>query len=699
MKLVICEKPSVAKSIASALGVTSRADGYFEGGGWLISWCIGHLVGLADAAAYDDRYKKWRYEDLPILPDPFRYVVSEEKADQFHILRSLMERPDVTELVNACDAGREGELIFRLVYEAAGCSKPFSRLWISSMEDAAIREGFANLRPGADYDPLYQSALCRQKADWLIGINASRLFSVLYHRTLNIGRVQTPTLAMLADRDSKIVLFRKEKYHHVRLALEGTEAVSDRIVSPEDAQAIRDACDGQRAVCVSLVREKKTEKPPKLYDLTTLQREANRLFGYTAKQTLDYAQSLYEKKLLTYPRTDSRYLTGDMAETASVVLHLAARVPPFEACPEFFPDVLALVNDKEVSDHHAILPTLELEKADVPALPVGERNILLLVCCKLLCAAAEPFVYEAVTATFDCGGHTFTTKGKQVLSQGWRAIQEVFHSSLKEKPEDEDAEGVLPALTEGQVFEPVAASVTEHFTSPPKSYTEDTLLSDMENAGKEEMPDEAERKGLGTPATRAAIIEKLVSGGFVERKGKNLIPTKAGVNLVTVLPELLTSPKLTADWEQRLNEVAKGQASPEDFMDGIEAMAAELVRKYSHISEDGQKLFQPEKETVGLCPRCGKPVYEGKKNFACSDRACQFVMWKNDRFWTSRRKEMTRKMAADLLKKGRTSVKGMWSEKKDSTYDAVVILDDTGGKYVNFKLEFPKRKDGVHGKK
>ena len=699
MKLIITEKPSVAKSIASALGVTSRADGYFEGGGWLVSWCIGHLVGLADAAAYDDRYKKWRYEDLPILPDPFCYVVSEEKAAQFHILRSLMDRSDVTELVNACDAGREGELIFRLAYETAGCSKPFSRLWISSMEDAAIREGFADLRPGADYDPLYQSALCRQKADWLIGINASRLFSVLYHRTLNVGRVQTPTLAMLADRDSKIVLFRKEKYHHVRLTLEGAAAVSEKIPAMEDAQAIRDACDGQQAVCVSVVREKKTEKPPKLYDLTTLQREANRVFGYTAKQTLDYAQSLYEKKLLTYPRTDSRYLTVDMTETASVVLHLAARVPPFDACPEFFPDVAALVNNKEVSDHHALIPTLELEKADVPALPVSERNILLLVCCKLLCAAAEPFVYEAVTAAFDCGGHTFTAKGKQVLSQGWHAIQEVFRSSLKEKPEDEDAEGVLPALTEGQVFEPVSASVTEHFTSPPKPYTEDTLLSAMENAGKEDMPDEAERKGLGTPATRAAIIEKLVSGGFVERKGKNLIPTKAGVNLVTVLPELLTSPKLTADWEQRLNEVAKGQASPEDFMDGIEAMAAELVRKYSHISEDGQKLFQPEKETVGLCPRCGKPVYEGKKNFACSDRACQFVMWKNDRFWTSRRKEMTRKMAANLLKKGRASVKGMWSEKKGSTYDAVVILDDTGGKYVNFKLEFPKRKDGVHGKK
>lgn len=686
-KLVICEKPSVAKSIASALGVTSRADGYFEGGGWLISWCIGHLVGLADAAAYDDRYKKWRYEDLPILPKPFHYVVSEEKAAQFHILRSLMERPDVTELVNACDAGREGELIFRLVYEAAGCSKPFSRLWISSMEDAAIREGFSDLRPGRDYDPLYQSALCRQKADWLIGINASRLFSVLYHRTLNVGRVQTPTLAMLADRDSKIVLFRKEKYHHVRLALEGAEVVSDRIASTEDAQTIRDACDGQRAVCVSLVREKKTEKPPKLYDLTTLQREANRVFGYTAKQTLDYAQSLYEKKLLTYPRTDSRYLMVDMAETASVVLHLAARVPPFDVCPEFFPDVLALVNDKEVSDHHALIPTLELEKADVPALPVGERNILLLVCCKLLCAASEPFVYEAVTATFDCGGHTFTAKGKQVLSQGWRAIQEVFRSSLKEKPEDEDSKDVLPALTEGQVFEPVAASVTEHFTSPPKPYTEDTLLSVMENAGKEDMPDEAERKGLGTPATRAAIIEKLVSGGFVERKGKNLIPTKAGVNLVTVLPELLTSAKLTADWEQRLNEVAKGQASPEDFMDGIEAMAAELVRKYSHISEDGQKLFQPEKETVGLCPRCGKPVYEGKKNFACSDRACQFVMWKNDRFFEQRGKVFTTKIAAALLKDGKAKVKRLRSLRTGKTYDGTIVLADTGGKYVNYRIE------------
>ena len=699
MKLVICEKPSVAKAVASALGVTSRADGCFEGNGLIVSWCVGHLMSPMDAAGYDPAYKKWKYDDLPILPEPFRYVLAKGKEDTFQNLKRLMERTDVTELVNACDAGREGELIFRLVYEAAGCSKPFSRLWISSMEDAAIREGFADLRPGEDYDPLYQSALCRQKADWLIGINATRLFSVLYHRTLNVGRVQTPTLAMLVDRDSRITLFRKEKYHHVRLALDGAEAVSEKIPAMEDAQAIRDACDGQRAVCVSLVREKKTEKPPKLYDLTTLQREANRVFGYTAKQTLDYAQSLYEKKLLTYPRTDSRYLTVDMAEIASVVLHLAARVPPFDVCPDFFPDVAALVNDGKVSDHHAIIPTLELEKADLSELTVGERNTLLLVCRELLCAAAEPYVYEAITAAFDCGGHTFTAKGRRILSEGWREIDRIFRASLKEQPEDQAEPIALPNFTEGQTFDQVDASVTEHFTAPPKAYTEDTLLAAMETAGKDDMPEDAERKGLGTPATRAAILEKLVAAGFVERRGKSLVPTKAGINLVTVLPDTLTSPMLTAEWEQKLTTIARGEGDPTAFMAGISEMTRELVKTYSHISEEGQKLFAPEQETVGLCPRCGKPVYEGKKNFYCSDRSCRFVLWKDDRFWTSRKKELTRKMAADLLKKGRTSVRGMWSEKKGAAYDAVVVLDDTGEKYVRFKLEFPKRKEGVNGKK
>ena len=692
MKLIICEKPSVAKSVSSALGAKSRADGFYEGNGLLVSWCVGHLVSPMDAAGYDPGYKKWSYDDLPILPEPFRYVLAPGKEDAFENLRALMDRPDVDTVVNACDAGREGELIFRLVYEMAGCTKPILRLWISSMEDAAIREGFQNLRPGADYDALYQSALCRQKADWLVGINATRLFSVLYHRTLNVGRVQTPTLAMLADRDWKITSFKKEKYHHVRLTVGGAEAVSEKIVSPEDAQAVQAACAGNTAVCTSATREQKKEQPQKLYDLTTLQREANRMFGYTAKQTLDYAQSLYEKKLLTYPRTDSRYLTSDMAETASCILHLAAKVPPFDGCADFFPDVEALISDQDVSDHHAIIPTMEMEKADVGALPVGERNLFLLVCCKLLCAAAEPYVYEAFTAAFDCGGHSFTAKGTHVVSGGWWEIDRIFRSFLKEKPADGDGGGSLPDFKEGQAFEGVEAAVTEHFTSPPKPYTEDTLLSAMENAGKEDIPDEAERKGLGTPATRAAIIEKLVAAGFVERKGKNLIPTKDGINLVTVLPEPLTSPMLTAEWEQQLAGIAKGTADPGGFLDGIRDMVRELVQTYSHISEEGQKLFAPEKEVIGTCPRCGRPVYEGKKNFSCSDRSCGFVLWKNDRFWTSRKKELTKKMAADLLKKGRTSVRGMWSEKKQTTYDAAVILCDTGGRYIDFKLEFPKNK-------
>ncbi len=692
MKLVICEKPSVGKAIASALGVTSRADGFYEGNGLIVSWCVGHLVSPLDAAGYNEHFKKWRYDDLPILPEPFRYVLAPGKEDVFQNVKRLMEREDVTEIVNACDAGREGELIFRLVYEMAGCKKPILRLWISSMEDMVIREGFSDLRPGTDYDALYQSALCRQKADWLVGINATRLFSVLYHRTLNVGRVQTPTLAMLAERDARIGGFRKEKYHHVRLKVDGTEAVSERIASPEDAQTVRAACDGQEAVCTSVIREQKKEQPPKLYDLTTLQREANRMFGYTAKQTLDYAQSLYEKKLLTYPRTDSRYLTSDMAETASCVIHLAAKVPPFDGCASFFPLVESMISDKDVSDHHAIIPTMEMEKADIKGLPVGERNLFLLVCCKLLCAAAEPHVYETVTASFSCGGHTFTARGKHVLSEGWREIERIFRSFLKEKAADEDSGGDLPDFSEGQAFEQVEAVITEHFTSPPKPFTEDTLLAAMERAGAEDIPDEAERKGLGTPATRAAVIEKLVSAGFVERKGKSLIPTKAGINLVAVLPEPLTSPMLTAEWEQRLLAVAKGDADPGVFLEDIRDMVRELVSHYSQVSEEGQKLFAPEKEVIGLCPRCGQPVYEGKKNFSCSDRSCGFVLWKNDRFWTSRKKELTKKMAADLLKKGRTNVKGMWSEKKGTSYDAAVILDDTGGKYINFKLEFPKRK-------
>ena len=691
MRLIIAEKRSVAASIASALGAASRADGFYEGNDLLVSWCVGHLVSPMDAAGYDPRFRKWHFEDLPILPEPFRYVLTPGKEAAFENLRALMGRSDVDTIVNACDAGREGELIFRLVYEMAECCKPIQRIWISSMENCAIREGFSDLRPGADYEPLYQSALCRQKADWLVGINATRLFSVLYHRTLNVGRVQTPTLAMLVERERKISHFKKEKYYVLRLEMNGTEAVSEKLNDSTEVERAAAACKGVPAICTSVTKEQKKEQPPKLYDLTTLQREANRLLGYTAKQTLDYAQSLYEKKLLTYPRTDSRYLTSDMAETASCIIHLAAKLPPFDSCSNFFPLVEAMISDKNVSDHHAIIPTMELEKADVHALPVGERNLLLLVCCKLLCAAAESYVYEAVTTTLDCGGQFFTAKGKRILSEGWQEIDRIFRASLKEKPVDEDG-STFPDFTEGQILDNAEVFMAEHFTQPPKPYTEDTLLSAMENAGKDDIPDEAERKGLGTPATRAAIIEKLVSAGFVERKGKHLVPTQDGINLISILPELLTSPMLTAEWEQRLTEIAKGAASPDTFLDGIRDMVRALVSDHAQVSEEGRALFAPERESIGACPRCGKPVYEGKKNFACSDRSCGFVLWKDDRFWTSRKKVLTAKMAADLLKKGRVQVKGMWSEKKGVAYDAAVLLDDTGEKYVHYKLEFQKKK-------
>ena len=538
MKLIISEKPSVGAAIAAALGATNRKNGYIEGNGIVVSWCIGHLVGLSDAGSYDERFKKWRYDDLPILPEEWKYTLSSDKQEQFSVLKNLMERSNISEVVNACDAGREGELIFRLVYEMVGCTKQISRLWISSMEDNAIREGFENLKPGTEYENLYQSALCRSKADWLIGINATRLFSVLYHKTLNVGRVQTPTLAMIVERDSKISGFKKEKYHHVRLNMGGVEAASEKISDQQKAAQIQTACHNRQAVCVSLSKEKKTAKPPKLFDLTTLQREANRTYGYTAKQTLDYAQSLYERKLITYPRTDSRYLTYDMENTAADVLVLAATLPPFNRYNDFSPNAAILLSDKDVSDHHAIIPTMAADNFDLAALPVGERSLFVLICCKLLCSAAPSHIYETVTAIFECGGHSFTAKGKSIITEGWKTFEKLFRSSLKEKPEDDsEDETTLPELSEGSIFESAAASVTEHFTTPPKPYTEDTLLSAMEHAGKDDMPEDTERKGLGTPATRASIIEKLVFSGFIERKGKSLVPTKDGINLITVLPE------------------------------------------------------------------------------------------------------------------------------------------------------------------
>jgi len=687
-QLVIAEKPSVARSIAGVIGATEKHNGYLQGNGYLVSWCIGHLVSFADAGRYDERFKKWRYEDLPILPETWQYIIPNEKKQQFDILRSLMERPDVTGLVCATDAGREGELIFRFVYQMAGCEKPFKRLWISSMEDSAIKDGFAHLKPGTDYDPLYQSALCRAKADWLVGINATRLFSALYHKTLTVGRVQTPTLNLLVECDAKITNFKKEKYHIVHIGVGDADAVSSRFSDAGEANTVKAACAGAQAVCASVTREKKTEQPPKLYDLTTLQREANRLFGFTAKQTLDYAQTLYEKKLLTYPRTDSQYLTDDILPVAENLVSGLWELVPFAKGLNISPQFDRILNSKKVSDHHAIIPTAEFVKQGFDGLAESDRKLLSLICCKVLCAVAGPYVYEAVTATFTCAGKEFTAKGRTVLSPGWKEIDRRFRSSLK-TASDEDAETVreLPELKEGQTFADVAASVTEHFTTPPKPYTEDTLLSAMERAGAEDMPEDAERKGLGTPATRAAILEKLVQMGFIQRKGKQLIPTKDGINLAVVLPEALTSPQLTAEWESRLTEIAKGQADPDEFMAGIEAMTRELVETYSCISEDKQKLFQAERVAIGTCPRCGEAVYEGKKNYYCGNRACQFVMWKNDRFFEERRKVFTPKIAAALLKDGKAKVKGLYSMKTGKTYDGTVLLVDTGGKYVNYRVE------------
>ena len=695
-KLIIAEKPSVAKSIASALGASSRADGFYEGNGLLVSWCVGHLVSPMDAGGYDERFKKWRYDDLPILPEPFRYVLAPGKEDAFENLRALMDRPDVDTIVNACDAGREGELIFRLVYEMAGCRKPVLRLWISSMEDSAIREGFSELRPSADYEALYQSSLCRQKADWLVGINATRLFSVLYHRTLNVGRVQTPTLAMLAERDAKITLFHKEKYHLLRLTLDGAEAVSEKFTDSAEAEQAAAMCKGAAVTCTSVKKEQKKEQPPKLYDLTTLQREANRLYGYTAKQTLDYAQSLYEKKLLTYPRTDSRYLTSDMAETASCVIHLAAKLPPFDGCTNFFPLVETMISDKDVSDHHAIIPTMELAKTDITTLPESERNILTLVGARLLMATAAPHTFEAVAAVFECTGQSFTAKGKTILCEGWKEVDRKYRAALKNKPEtddaDSDTEKTLPPFTEGQTFDNPAATVTEHDTIPPKPHNEASLLSAMERAGSEETDPDAERKGLGTPATRAAVIEKLVKGGFVERKGKQLLPTKDGINLVCVLPDTLTSPQLTAEWENNLTQIAKGKADPAAFMEGIENMARELVKTYPFLSDDKAQMFKPEREALGSCPRCGSPVYEGKKNYYCSNKECIFTMWKNDRFFEERKVTFTPKIAAALLKSGKVNVKKLYSPKTGKTYNGTIVLADTGGRYVNYRIELPKKK-------
>ena len=701
MQLVISEKPSVAMSIAKVLGAKSRKDGYVEGGGWLVSWCVGHLTELAPADAYDPRYSKWAYEDLPIVPQEWQYAVSRDTKKQFDVLAALMADERVDGIVCATDAGREGELIFRLVYDLCGCRKPVKRLWISSMEDSAIRRGFDALADSADYDNLYAAALCRAKADWLVGINATRLFTLLYRskdssKTLNVGRVITPTLALLVEREAAINSFKKEKFYTVELDFSNLRAVSARFASKTDAENARAACVGKPVTVRSVSNQEKTERPPKLYDLTTLQREANRLFDYTAQQTLDYVQMLYEKKLATYPRTDSRYLTDDMESVLPDLCGVVASALPFAEGMAVTVNAAHVVDNSKVSDHHAIIPTPEIGGADLPALPTGERNILYMISTRLLCALGEPYQYTDTAVTLECGGILFSASGRTEIAEGWKAIERAFYATLKKKKE-QDAP-TIPTLTEGQVIGAADAAIKEGTTRPPARFTEDTLLAAMERASAEDFAkiEDVERAGLGTPATRAGIIEKLIKSDLAERSKKQLVPTAKGVELIGALPDSLKSAKLTAEWEEKLSEVQRGTLAPADFLRGIVDMLEALVKSYESMAASSATSRSPSgRAIVGVCPRCGKNVVEGKKSFFCEgyyDKPpCGFALWKNDRFFTAKRKELTKKTVAALLKDGRVRMTGLFSEKKGVTYDATVIMEDTGDKFVHFKLEFDKK--------
>ena len=695
MNLVIAEKPSVAQSIAAVIGATNRKDGYMEGSGYLVSWCVGHLVELAPADVYDEKYAKWTYHDLPILPATWQYAVANGKEKQLKILRELMSRADVDIVTAATDAGREGELIFRLVYNHCNCKKPIKRLWISSMEESAIAEGFENLKDGAEYERLYQSALCRSQADWIVGINATRLFSVLYHQTLNVGRVVSPTLAMLVERESAISSFVPKPFYTVQLDCDGFVLSGKRLSDKAAAEALCKACDGQSVTIESVESKEKTENPPKLYDLTTLQREANRMFGFTAQQTLDYTQSLYEKKLVTYPRTDSRFLTTDMMESTPAVVKTAAKIFSFGNTLELSINMEQVTDNSKVSDHHAIIPTMAVSSSKLAELPAGERDILSLIALRLICAVGKNCVYGETIITAQCGSNLFTAKGRMVLDEGFKAAEWLFRSTLKEKQEretgDSEKTAALPSIDQGKVFSSTKATIKEGKTTPPKHFTEDTLLSAMETAGIEDMPEDVERKGIGTPATRAGILEKLIKTELAERKGdkktKYLLPTHKGVSLITILPEAIQSPQLTAEWEGKLKLVERGELSADTFMQGITDMTDTLVKTYEVI-KGGNVLFPSDREAIGICPRCGGNVVENKKGFACENRDCGFALWKENKFFTAKKKALTKAVATELLKKGKVKLTGCFSEKTGKTYDAIVLLDDTGGKYVNFKMEF-----------
>ncbi len=664
MKLIIAEKPSVAQTIAAALGVKKRRDGYLEGDDMLISWCFGHLAGLADASIYDAKYSAWNLGDLPIIPAKWRHVVRSEKMKQFKILSGLMAREDVTEVINACDAGREGELIFRDVYDLAGCSKPIKRLWISSMEDEAIREGMAHLKDSAEYEGLYHAARCRAKADWLVGINATRFFSLVYHHTLKIGRVMSPTLALIVQREAEIRAFMPETFFTVQLDLNPT-VFSEKLKSREEAEALAGLCKGKACTIRQITRKQKFESAPKLYDLTTLQREANRVLGYTAQQTLDYAQSLYQQKLCTYPRTDSRYLTDDMEPRVPEYVAVAAKICAVDVPAQI--NVAQICDSSQVSDHFALIPTLSCTDTALASVPAGERELLKLLALSVLRAVSGPYVTEETEVLADCEGRTFTTKGHTLVDTGWRKYVE---------GEAEDTP--LPALTEGQQMAITGATVKEGKTSAPKRYTEAALLAGMESAG------------IGTPATRSEIIEKLISAGYMERKktkkAVQLVPTPIGSSLITVLPEQLQSPELTAEWEKRLSEVERGELSPEDFDADVESMISDLVRTYKPVN-GSEVLFLEKGAAVGKCPRCGFPVEEREKGFFCRNPSCNFYLWKENSFFTRKHKSITSAVAEALLNDGKVFLKDCYSEKKGKSYDATILLDDDGER-TSFRIAF-----------
>ena len=678
--LIIAEKPSVALAIAAVVGADKRKNGYLEGNGYLVSWCVGHLVSLAQPENYDLRLARWRRADLPILPDPWQYVPNEKTKKQLDLLCSLMNRPDIETIVCATDAGREGELIFRLVYDCCRCSKPVKRLWISSLEESAIREGMAHLKDAAEYDLLYEAALCRAKADWLMGINLTRLYTLLYGPTLSIGRVMTPTLAMIVEREKAVASFTPKPFYTVHL-LCPCEAVSERFEDEQETQALADACNGQTAEIIRVEKKTRSDRPPKLYDLTTLQREANQLFGYTAQQTLDCAQSLYEKKLTTYPRTDSRFLTHDMASMLPNLAQTVAALLPFEQGLSLPVHAEQVIDDAGVSDHHAIIPTQSVTAERLDTLTNEELNIFSMLAVRLLCAVGEPHVTEERTLTLSCAGHIFTAAGKTDTALGWRIPASTFYGSIGHPREPDERAGVDPALYEHQRFFGVRAVVKKGLTAPPKRYTEATLLAAMESAGADSFPDEAERKGIGTPATRAGIIEKLVKGDFIERRGekiKQLLPTDKGRNLIAVLPETLRSPLLTAQWENQLCQVEHGNLASDDFLSSIETMIRDQV---DHAQADPQALtlFPTGRRKVAKCPCCGYPVSEAEKGYFCENRECSFGLFKDNKFFAARGKRLDAATAVALLNDGKAAVKGMIA-KSGKKYDGTVVmeLDESG---------------------